>query len=154
MFTLKLFMANGAYKYEYTSLILPYLPFFSNCREFDSFVPLWAVVESATQCELPGVTEEFPEDWWRRGIPPLPHQDDVVVVRQTDFLTFYPVADWCERKLHCTYEEDLLKLEALPRWFDVESGTLLFSIIRDPIDYYQYTGKESTSAGIDDGGGQ
>jgi hypothetical protein len=145
---------NGAYKYEYTSLILPYLPFFSNCREFDSHVPLWAVVESATQCELPGVTEQFPEDWWRRGIPPLPHQDDVVVVRQTDFLTYYPVADWCERKLQCTFEEDLPKPAATPRWFDVESGTVLFSIIRDPIDYYQYTGKDSTIAGIDDGGGQ
>lgn len=146
--------SGGAYKYEQRALILPYLPYFSNCREFDSHIPLWALVESAAQCQLPGVTEELPEDWWRRGIPPLPHQDDVIAIGSFDFLKFYPVADWCERKLQCTFEEDLSKPDVTPRWFDAETGTALFSIIRDPIDYYQYTGRDSAITGGDDGGGQ
>ena len=145
---------SGSYEYEHKSLILPYLPYFSNCREFDSYVPFWALVESAAHCQLPGVTDEFPEDWWRRGMPPLPHQDDVIAVGPSDFAKFYPVADWCERKLHCTFEEDLPKPDVTPRWFDAESGAILFSIIRDPIDYYQYTGRDSARTGSDDGGGQ
>jgi hypothetical protein len=142
------------YDYLHRSMILPYLPFFSNCREFDSQIPLWALVESATQCQLPGTTEEFPEDWWRRGIPPLPHQDDVKAIGPSDFVAFYPVADWCERNLHCSFEEDLPKPDVTPRWFEADSGTALFSIIRDPIDYYQYTGRDSSVAGRNDEGGQ
>ena len=142
------------FEYEHDALILPYMPFFSNCREFDSHIPLWALVESATQCQLPGVTEEFPEEWWRRGIPPLPHQDDVKAIGPSDFMTFYPIADWCERKLHCHFEEDLPKPDVTPRWFEAGSGTALFSIIRDPIDYHQYTGRNSSRVGSNDGGGQ
>jgi len=146
--------SSGSYQYEHGALILPYLPYFSNCREFDSHVSLWALVESATQCQLPDATVEFPEDWWRRAIPALPHQDDVKAIGPSDFMKFYPVADWCERKLHCNFEEDLPKPDVTPRWFEAESGTALFSIIRDPIDYYQYTGRDSSIIGRNDGGGQ
>ena len=146
--------SSGSYKYDHGALILPYLPYFSNCREFDSHVPLWAVVESATQCKLPDATIEFPDEWWRREIPPLPHQDDVKAIGPSDFMEFYPIADWCERRLHCSFEEDLLKLDVKPRWFEAEQGTSLFSIIRDPIDYFQYTGRDSSTSGADDGGGQ
>ena len=69
-------------------------------------------------------------------------------------MEFYPVADWCERNLHCNFEEDLPRPDVTPRWFKAESGTALFSIIRDPIDYYQYTGRESSTVGRNDGGGQ
>lgn len=142
------------YKYSHGSLILPFLPYFSNCREFDSHVPLWAVVESASQCQLPGATEEYPADWYRRGIPPLPHQDDVKAIGPSDFMKFYPVADWCERKLHCAFEEDLTKPDVTPRWFEADSGTALFSIIRDPINYYEYTGRSTSIIGRNDAGGQ
>jgi hypothetical protein len=105
---------GGAYKYEHRSLILPYLPYFSNCREFDSHVPLWALVESAAQYQLPCVTEEFPDNWWRRGIPLLSHQDDVIAIGPSDFAKIYPVTDWCKRKLQCTFEEYLPELDVTP----------------------------------------
>ena len=145
---------SGLYKYEHDALILPYLPYFSNCREFDSHVPLWAVVESTSECKLPDETIEFPDEWWRREIPSLPHVDDVLAIGPSDFMKFYPVADWCERKIYCNYEEDLPKPDVTPRWFEAETGTALFSIIRDPINYYQYTGRHSSTIGADDGGGQ
>ena len=146
--------SSGSHQYDHNALILPYLPYFSNCHEFDSYVPLWAVVESQSECSLPGVSDEYPEDWWRRRIAPLPHIDDVTAIGPTDFWRFYPIADICERRLQCTYEEDLSKAEVTPRWFEADSGAVLFSIIRDPIDFYQYTGRNKTVAGIHDGGGQ
>ena len=146
--------SDNSFKYDHNSIILPYLPYFSNCREFDSYVPLWAVVESSNQCNLPGVTTDRPENWWRRRIPPLPHQDDVKSIGPKDFLEFYPVADWCERKLYCQYEEDLSEVDVLPRWFEVDTGATLFSIIRDPINYFNYTGRYNSTISKHDGGGQ
>ncbi|KAL3798696.1 hypothetical protein HJC23_004447 [Cyclotella cryptica] len=142
------------YKYEHDSLILPYLPYFSNCREFDSYIPFWAIVESSSMCKLPGVTVNYPEDWWRRKIPPLPHQDDIKAIGPLNFMEFYPIADWCERKLHCHYEENLSAPDVIPRWFEADSGVTLFSVIRDPIDYFDYTGRDSVTIGHGDGGGQ
>jgi len=144
----------GSYEFELNSLILPYLPYFSNCREFDSYIPLWALVESSAECRLPRVSSQYPDTWWRRKIQPLPHQDDVEAIGPSDFMSFYPVADWCERKLHCSFEESLSSTDVTPRWFEADSGSTLFSILRDPIDYYQYTGRDAATVGVHDGGGQ
>ena len=38
-----------------TQMILPYFPYFSNCREFDSYIPIWAITESE-MCTLPDVS--------------------------------------------------------------------------------------------------
>lgn len=144
----------GSYTYQHSSVILPYLPYFSKCNEFDSHIPLWALLESSSECQLPTVSDDFPSDWWRRKMPPLPHEDDILPIGPMDFAKFYPLADWCERELHCRFDEDLTKPDFTPRWFEAETGTALFSIIRDPIDYFQYTGRDSTIAGSNDGGGQ
>jgi hypothetical protein len=145
--------STGSYKFELDSIVLPYLPYFS-CREHDKYIPLWALVESTSQCKLPKLSSQYPDSWWRRTINPLPHRDDVLAIGPTDFMAFYPIADWCERKLYCSYEETLSSTDVIPRWFEAESGTTLFSIIRDPIDYYQYTGRDAAGAGPNDGGGQ
>eukprot|EP00814_Leptocylindrus_danicus_P022468 CAMPEP_0116032652 /NCGR_PEP_ID=MMETSP0321-20121206/18304_1 /TAXON_ID=163516 /ORGANISM="Leptocylindrus danicus var. danicus, Strain B650" /LENGTH=1662 /DNA_ID=CAMNT_0003508143 /DNA_START=2771 /DNA_END=7759 /DNA_ORIENTATION=+ len=144
---------KGQQSYNFEHMILPYLPFFSNCREFDSYIPLWALVESDS-CKLPRTSLEFPEMWWRRDYPPLPHQDEIQPVGPFDFGTFYPIADWCEQKLFCQYEENLAQPEVSPRWFEASTGQPLFSIIRDPINYYDYTGKTKATASPDDEGGQ
>ena len=151
---LSLDQSTGSYDFDLHSLILPYLPYFSNCREFDSYIPLWALVESSTECKLPRVSSQYPDTWWRREIQPLPHQDDVEAIGPSDFMSFYPVADWCERKLHCSFEESLSSTDVTPRWFEADSGSILFSILRDPIDYYQYTGRNAATVGANDGGGQ
>lgn len=52
---------DGAPVYGFTQLMLPYMPYFSNCRGFDSHIPVYALLES-TQCALP---EDQESDWWR-----------------------------------------------------------------------------------------
>ncbi|GFH60968.1 hypothetical protein CTEN210_17444 [Chaetoceros tenuissimus] len=145
--------SDGSYEYDLQSLLLPYLPFFSNCREFDSYIPLTHAIAS-DDCQLPGIEKLHPIDWWRRRYGPLPHPDDIKPIGPLDIGQFYPLADWCERKLYCDYEEDLHVQDVTPRWFEAPSGTSLFSIIRDPINYAQYTGRNSTKSSVDDSGGQ
>ena len=144
---------NGKYGYDLEQLMLPYLPFFSNCREFDSYIPLWGLIESS-HCVLPINSADFGPNWWRRDFPPLPHMDDIKAVGPFDFKQFYPVADWCERKVFCDYEEKLDQPDITPRWFEASTGASLFSIIRDPVNYYHYTGRHQTRTGLDDEGGQ
>ena len=65
---------------------MPYLPYFSNCREWDSYVVFHNLVES-DRCELPPETTRegaFSDPTApkltplrRYAYPPLPHYDDV-----------------------------------------------------------------------------
>lgn len=143
----------GDYDYDMKSIMLPYLPFISNCREFDSYVPLSHAIASQ-DCKLPSLKESYPDDWWRREFSALPHQDYIKPVGPFDFNLFYPVADWCERKIYCEYEENLDQQDVTPRWFEATTGTTIFSVIRDPVDYHQYTGREGARTSVDDGGGE
>ena len=143
---------NGEYQYDMNSLMLPYFPFLSNCWEFDSYIPISHIFESY-QCQLPELSEQYPSNWWRRNFSALPHRDFLRPIGPLDFHMFYPIADWCERKLYCEYEESLKESDITPRWFEAESGTTLFSLLRDPVNYYQYTGRDKTTTGINDGGG-
>jgi hypothetical protein len=47
---------TGTYAYDFQNLLLPYLPYFSNCREYDSYIPFYALTES-DQCQLPTIDE-------------------------------------------------------------------------------------------------
>jgi hypothetical protein len=74
---------------------LPYIPFISNCNGYDSYMTLWALMESET-CSLPppadfeadAIIERlvvadnlYPADWWRRKYNSLPDQDLIKIVR-------------------------------------------------------------------------
>ena len=144
--------SEDSYKYDMKSLMLPYLPFFSNCREFDSYIPLSHVIAS-NECTLPDIGHSYPFDWWRRDYQALPHRDDIKSVGPLDFDRFYPTADWCERKIYCEYEEELPQQDVTPRWFEAGTGTTIFSVLRDPVNYFQYTGRQGYSTDIGDGGG-
>ncbi len=143
----------GKYSYSMNNILLPYLPYLSNCQEFDSFIPIWALFES-DQCMLPKIGEKYGDEWWRRNYPPLPHHDDVQAVGPFDFTFFHPIADICERKLLCSFEEDLSEPDVNPRWFETRTGTTLFDILRNPVNYQQYTGRIKSTPGEEDGGGE
>ena len=140
------------HQYKMDSLMLPYIPYFSNCREFDSYIPFSLAIESR-DCKLPEIEERFPAHWWRRTFSSLPHRDFMQAIGPFDFNIFYPIADWCERKIHCEYEERLHEKDITPRWFEAESGTTLYSLIRDPVNYSQYTGRSGSRSEKNDGGG-
>ena len=55
------FDVNG-YLFDFTKMLLPYLPYFSSCNTYDSYVPFWMLVEDELACELP---EDQDEDWPR-----------------------------------------------------------------------------------------
>jgi hypothetical protein len=139
---------NG-YQFTFTQAVLPFLPYFSNCDGFDSYIPFWMLFESK-ECALP---ETYPPDWYRYAYPALPDQDHIRYVGAWDFVG-NPVTDWCYRTLQCNYEESLTNPDNTPRWFEVTgTGTPLFTMLRDPVDYYQYTGRTSTHPSSKDHGG-
>ena len=72
---------------------VPYLPYFSNCREWDSYVVFHNLVES-DRCQLPPETTRegaFSDPTApkltplrRYAYPPLPHYDDIQAVKFLD----------------------------------------------------------------------
>jgi hypothetical protein len=133
--------------FEFTKMMLPYLPYFSNCDGFDSYIPIWRLFEHP-DCALPDVpdpTAAIEQDIKggdmvrtdpRRKIPMFPHQDDVIGVQGLGFNQ--PVADICNFGTTCTYEEDLIQPEVNERWFEAPSGTGLFGIVRSPFAVTEY----------------
>ncbi|RHY28711.1 hypothetical protein DYB32_005759 [Aphanomyces invadans] len=128
---------NGARdKYSMDQVVLPYLPFFSHCFTYDSYIPIYDFLENQVECNLPGL-EEFDRNWWRRKFPPMPNQDDIRIVEPTDVLE-EPVADYCYRQVQCHYEEDLTTVDINPRWYEAKDLTHLFDILNEPITFAQY----------------
>ena len=124
--------ADPQYKFE--RLLLPYFPYISSCREFDSYIPIADFSEDGFKCELP------PDNYVsqsRKKFAPLPHPDDIKVVGPGNIFGT-PVADTCYRSLQCKYEEDIATVEAQPRWFEVDTGENLFDIIRRPISLSEF----------------
>lgn len=116
----------GEYEYAFQTLVLPYMPFFSSCHGYDSYIPIFALLEDPA-CEMPeGLSDE------RMEFPPFPHPDDIFHVAPDAFLAS-PIADVCTRSFSCKYEEDLPQKDVTPRWMEVASGTSLFSIVREPL---------------------
>jgi hypothetical protein len=143
---------KGEYEYEMTSLLLPYLPFLSKCTSYGSYIQLSHALERR-ECSLPRPSSTYPPKWWRRNYEALPHPDDISPIGPFDFKQFFPIADWCEQAFECAFEEELEKVQHIPRWFEASDGTTLFSIVRDPISYFDYTGRTEFRASPDDGGG-
>ena len=112
------------------------MPYISNCKGYDSYIPIFHLLESE-QCAVP-VDGTAPDKLshfaseYRQGFPAFPHPDDIEVVEWTDFFQS-PVADECFRVLQCKYEETLPTRDVNPRWFEVASDTELFQLLRRAI---------------------
>lgn len=140
--------SSTGYTFDFQRLVISYFPYFSNCYGFDSYIPIWYLTEN-DQCALP---DDYDASWTRYNYPALPSQDQIRFVGPFDFFTD-PIADWCELTLNCNYEEQLDTTEATPRWFELGSSSTLFNLIRYPIDYFQYTGRENITVSKNDQGG-
>ncbi|KAF1783536.1 Immunoglobulin E-set [Phytophthora cactorum] len=124
---------GSQYLFKFDKILTSYLPFFSNCMEYDSYIPLFDLFES-DQCQLPAMTSEtgnYGRTWWRRKFPPLPNQDDIRYVGPLD-VAQEPTADICMMNLQCHYEEDLATADVTPRWFEQSIGTVLYYFLREP----------------------
>jgi len=77
-------------------MALPYFPYFSNCKGFDTFIPIWTILERSKECDL---------------IAP----DDTEAVPVFEF-GFTPTADSCMGVvLECIYDEIPDDAQPLPR---------------------------------------
>lgn len=106
------FKPEDLYWADYTYAAMPYLPFFSNCEKFDSYIPLLALFEQNEQCTLVDPEDTIPIGPFSFGLN--------------------PTSDTCSNViLNCIYDEDLTEIVEKARWFD--SGPLsLFYITADP----------------------
>uniref|UniRef100_H3HAZ3 TNFR-Cys domain-containing protein n=1 Tax=Phytophthora ramorum TaxID=164328 RepID=H3HAZ3_PHYRM len=131
--------SGSQYLFRFEKMLLPYLPFLSNCMEYDSYTPLFDLFESDS-CQLPATTSEtgsYGRTWWRRAFPPLPNQDDIRYVGPLD-VAQEPTADICMMDIQCNYEEDLPTADVTPRWFEQSAGTVLYFILREPATLADY----------------
>lgn len=140
--------ANNGYQFTFSTMMLPYLPYVSNCHGFDSYIPFWMLFES-TECQLPA---SYETGWWRYKYPSLPDQDAIDYVGSWE-VGGEPIADWCYRTISCNYEEDLAAQDTSPRWFELGTSAVLFHMLRDAVGYNQYTGRASTLPSNQDRGG-
>jgi hypothetical protein len=144
---------GGDGTYAFARMLLPYMPYLSNCRGYDSHTPFFALTEDRT-CSMPPSSSSYVPNSERQTFPPFPHPDDIKVVGSLDFFQS-PIADVCFRRLLCRYEENLPQKDVNPRWFEVSGGTQLFQILRDPIDMQEFfvngllLDKVLTESGID-----
>lgn len=133
--------ATGSqYLFKFEKVLLSYLPFFSNCMQFDSYMPIFDIFESEELCELPALTSEtgsYGRNWWRRAFPPLPNQDDIRHVGPLD-VGQEPIADLCIADIQCNYEEDLASADVTPRWFEQGQDTPIFYLLREAAPFGEY----------------
>jgi len=78
--------------------VLPFIPFFSNCRGYDSHIPLFDVLENPEHCDL------------------IPESQTSAI--HSFGIGVTPVSDTCELELQCIIEEDVEAVTSYPRWFD------------------------------------
>lgn len=140
--------SGNGFQFKFDSVVLPYLPYFSSCYGYDSYIPIWMAFESP-ECSLP---DDIDPTSARTAYPSLPDQDHIQYVSSWD-VGENPIADWCYRSLKCNYEENLANPDPTPRWFELGTSATLFKVLRDPIDYHQYTGRDSAHPSVNDVGG-
>ena len=123
---------------EHSFYVLPYLPYFSACRGFDSHIPLFMLLESQEHCNLvPYNRTSWVNQWDPFNTPTAVEIDGAM--------------DSCSQLIQCVYEEEIDKVSPVPRWFEQQEGFALFHLTRDahPYDHYAeaYSG-ENTDDGL------
>lgn len=93
-------------------ITMPFLPFFSSCKGFDSHIGVSYILESEKYCTLPT-------------------QEEVVAVPAFNLFSV-PTADSCEVTIECGIEEELRFSGGSKRWFELESGETMFYLTQLP----------------------
>lgn len=118
---------------------MPYLPYFSNCQGYGDYVPIWALIEQNSECTIVDRDETiFMTEFSFGGSPDSDSCDEIII--------------------KCAYDEIPSETAALPRWFEVEGGTPLFSLVVEPVDYEdmmtrEFDELEVIEVGPENGGG-
>uniref|UniRef100_A0A7S0QR61 Tyrosine-protein kinase ephrin type A/B receptor-like domain-containing protein n=1 Tax=Cryptomonas curvata TaxID=233186 RepID=A0A7S0QR61_9CRYP len=114
-------------------IVLPYLPFFSKCRGFDSHIPLFRVLEDERRDNIEGGC-----NLTSKGQGRSINQWDPLNSPSQDELDLENIADACHWIIHCSYEEQIDKTPLPQRWFSRDPGSILFSLTRDAFNENDY----------------
>jgi len=102
-----LFDPESLYWGTSTYATMTYLPFFSNCKAFDKYIPIFSLFEQSSKCDL---------------VAP----EDTVYIKPFGFGS-QPKADTCSRvSLSCIIDEDITISSTTPRWFEQGPETLFY----------------------------
>ncbi|KAL4493036.1 hypothetical protein ABPG72_020815 [Tetrahymena utriculariae] len=113
------FVNNDRFWVNMQQLIIPYIPYFSNCQNYGQFMYLHDIIEEGSICDLVTPQETKP-------------------VKQLGFQT-RPVSDKCEREIECIMDEAFVSSNALPKLYEQPILTNLFYIVSNPIDLNEVT---------------
>ncbi|KAE9224791.1 hypothetical protein PF005_g5786 [Phytophthora fragariae] len=139
-------------------LALPYLPFFSSCRGFDSNIFLFKMLETHPDCTFVGYdqTVEVDQYPWRKKLTPNADRclieytaemaastslississaaSSLTSTSSSTSSTATTVETFTRGvSLSCLYEENLEGGAEKLRWYEAPTGTVLFYITRDP----------------------
>jgi len=136
-------IANSqSYSYQFDTLLLPYVPFVSNCYGYDSYLFWHVLFEDSQNCAMDPYTLTS-QTASRQNFPPLPSVDDIAPALPWDGLNIlvgenfpvpYPISDSCAGPpIPCNFEEFLGTPDANPRWFESQNGDSLFVILREAL---------------------
>jgi hypothetical protein len=104
---------------QINSVVMPWIPFFSNCDGSDTRIIPFDIFEYTENTEDSFCT--------------LPAFEDLRVVNPIPTNGFEPVADRCTLNLKCRYDEDLSYLRSTTRrWFEILEPKPLFFMTQSP----------------------
>lgn len=135
-------------------IALPFFPYLSNCREYDSHIPIFKILEvhPSPWCSHQSASEVvpiFPYLPWKRDAPTA----DECKLLDTEKETFYD--DHCKNQeqcitfnndpgmlLSCQFEENIFTATAIERWYEVAEGTVLYYLTRFPVSHKDFIGEQ------------
>jgi len=95
------------------SLVFPWIPYFSNCKNYGSHIYLFELLENNTACRFPELNSTSNAN-----------------INFND-----PIGDECNIDLECKYDSSLVDEETLKKWFLTENQITLFHITKKPLLY-------------------
>lgn len=108
------FQPNTKFWGDMSSLFLPYYPYFSNCKGYGQYIPIWLPLELSPECLLvePAQTE-----------PVIPFAFGTAAV-----------ADSCLNVIiECVFDELIADAQANPRWFELPEFTPMFYLTQNTV---------------------
>ncbi|EAR82336.2 transmembrane protein, putative (macronuclear) [Tetrahymena thermophila SB210] len=113
------YVNNDRFWVNMQQLTIPYIPYFSNCKNYGQFMYLHDIIEDGSICDLVTPQETKP-------------------VKQLGFQTA-PVSDKCEVEIECIMDEAFVSSNALPKLYEQPILTNLFYVVTNPIDLNEVT---------------
>ena len=111
-------------KKDSSLITLQYLPFFSGCSGFDSHISLSHLIEEHPSCHIvpPNATHPVNQNPWLKQYTPISDICKIDKINELGQITTEGA------RMMCQFDETVQLASEKYRWFEVESGRVLFEI--------------------------